>query len=58
MFEECSQNLYGRGQDCHVATLLQEVRLVGLNRFESSTDFLLYSVKIGLGCMNLVTVVA
>jgi len=28
----------------------------GLNRFKPSTDFELNNVKIGMGCMNLVTV--
>ena len=30
---------------------------VGLNGFEPSTDFKLENVGIGMGCMNLVTVI-
>ena len=30
---------------------------VGLNRFEPSTNFELDNVRIGMGCMNLVTVI-
>ena len=52
----------GRGQSVKVATPLQEVRLsavgAGLNRFESSTDFVPRRRKNWHGCMNVVAVIA
>ena len=49
------------GPRLHVATPLQRVctcmyMWAGLNRFEPGTDFELDNVRIGMGCMNLVTV--
>ena len=51
----------GRGQGVLVALPQQEVHVTklmwaGLNGFDPRTDFVL-GVRIGMGCMNLVTVI-
>jgi len=52
----------GRGQSVLVASPLQEVRnykmWAGLNGFDSRNDFVLGNVRIGNGCMNVVTVIS
>ena len=58
-------NVYvGEGQSVQVAIPQQEVclsrswSLADLNGFESSTDFVLGGVRIGMGCMKVVIVIA
>ena len=65
-FEECFQNLklVWEGPRCpcshasvHVRHLYFKV-WAGLNGFEPNTKFKLGSMRISMGCMNLVTVIA
>ena len=52
----------GRGQGVLVASPLQEVRITkmwaGLNGIDPRNDLVLGGIRIGMGCMNLVTVIS
>ena len=51
----------GRGQGVLVASPLQEVRITkmwaGLNGIDPRNDLVLGGIRIGINCMNLVTVI-
>jgi len=52
------RNLCGRGQGGHVATPLQEeVGESNLVQVHGNSDFVLGGIRIGMGYMNLVTVI-